>query len=88
LLLVARTRADPYSKLARFQKLSFQFWLFGILSSLTSTTSSLVKLRADSRRFALSTEMARREAAGEGKTGEDRTRAEEERREKGRALLA
>jgi len=51
-----------------------------------STGASLVKLRADGRRFALSNIVAKREA-GE-KTAEDRVREEEERREKGRALLA
>lgn len=79
----------PCSKMARLQRLTFQFWLFGILSSLVSGTASMVKLRADSRRFMLSAEMARREAytGGSEKSPEVRAREEEERREKGRGLL-
>jgi peroxin-11B len=61
-------------------------WLFGILFSIGSTTSSLVKLRADGRRFALTRAAARKE--GSEKTPEEKVRDEEERREKGRALLA
>ena len=61
-------------------------WFAGITLSLVSSSASLVKLRADGRRFALSSTIARRE--GQEKTPEDRVREEEERREKGRALLA
>lgn len=61
-------------------------WMIGILFSIGSTTSSLVKLRADGRRFALTRAAARKE--GSEKTPEERVREEEERREKGRALLA
>ena len=64
-----------------------QSWLIGISLSLVSSSASLVKLRADSRRFALNLEMARKEGQAE-KTPEDRVREEEERREKGRGLLA
>lgn len=65
-----------------------RFWLSGIALSLVSGGASLVKLRADSRRFALSNEVARRDASKSEKTPEDRVREEEERREKGRGLLA
>lgn len=61
-------------------------WLTGIALSLVSSSASLVKLRADARRFALSNDIARRETGSE-KSSEDRVREEEERREKGRALL-
>ncbi|WWD17340.1 hypothetical protein CI109_101781 [Kwoniella shandongensis] len=73
-------------KLARFQRLTFKFWLAGIISSLISSSASLVRLRADSRRFALSAEVARREAK-EGKAPEELAREEIARRERGRALL-
>jgi peroxin-11B len=63
-------------------------WLFGILLSLASSSASLVKLRADGRRFALSNEMARREARNDEKDPAERARDADERREKGRALLA
>jgi len=62
-------------------------WFNGIALSLVSSSASLVKLRADGRRFALSNDMARRETGSE-KSSEERVRDEEERREKGRALLA
>jgi len=62
-------------------------WFTGIALSLLSSSASLVKLRADGRRFALNNEMARRETGSE-KMPEDRVREEGERREKGRALLA
>ncbi|ORY34047.1 peroxisomal biogenesis factor 11 [Naematelia encephala] len=71
-------------KISRVQNISMRFWLAGLFLSLVSSSASLVKLRADSRRFALSLEMARREE----KTPEDRVREEEDRREKGRGLLA
>jgi peroxin-11B len=45
-----------------------------------------MKLRADGRRFALSQAAARKE--NNEKSPEEKVRAEEERREKGRALLA
>jgi peroxin-11B len=61
-------------------------WLIGILLSIGSSTSSLVKLRADGRRFALTQAAARKENSE--KTPEEKVRAEEERREKGRALLS
>lgn len=63
-------------------------WLFGITVSLISSSASLVKLRADGRRFALSNEMARREGRSEEKGPDERAREAEERREKGRALLS
>ena len=64
-----------------------KFWFSGIVLSLVSSSASLVKLRADGRRFALSNEIARRETGSE-KSSEDRIRDDEERRGKGRALLA
>ena len=73
-------------RLTRLNRVTFKFWLIAISLSFVSTGASLVKLRADGRRFALSNIVAKREA-GE-KTAEDRVREEEERREKGRALLA
>ena len=84
-------------RIAKISRISQQAWLIGILSSLLSSGASLVKLRADSRRYMLSREVARREAASPGsgssgeaeeKTREDRVREEEERRERGRALLS
>ena len=75
-------------KIARFQRRAYQFWLLGMLLSLSSSVASLTKLRADSRRFALSNELARREANKGEKTPEDRVQEEEERRAKGRAMLA
>ncbi|WVQ99336.1 hypothetical protein IAU59_006469 [Kwoniella sp. CBS 9459] len=74
-------------QLARFQRLTFKCWLAGIICSLISSSSSLVKLRADSRRFALSADIARRESK-EGKGPDQVAREESERRERGRALLA
>jgi peroxin-11B len=52
----------------------------------TLTTSRLAAIRADGRRFALTQAAARKENAE--KSPEEKVRAEEERREKGRALLA
>ena len=74
------------SRIARLNRVAFKCWLSGITLSLISTISSLAKLRADGRRFALANSVARREY--NEKTPEDRVREEEERREKGRALLA
>jgi peroxin-11B len=78
--------ANRPSRLTRLNRLAFKCWLTGISLSLISTGSSLVKLRADGRRFALANSVARREY--QEKSPEDRVREEEERREKGRALLA
>ncbi|ODO08843.1 hypothetical protein L198_00576 [Cryptococcus wingfieldii CBS 7118] len=52
-----------YDKLKtdRIQRLMYKFWFAGVLSSLISSIASLLRLRADSRRFALSTEVAKRE---------------------------
>lgn len=79
-------------RLAKISRVSQQAWFIGILSSLVSSGASLVKLRADSRRYMLSREAARRETAAGGqeeeKTRDDRVREEEERRERGRALLS
>ncbi|CAD6572398.1 MAG: Peroxisomal membrane protein PMP27, partial [Tremellales sp. Tagirdzhanova-0007] len=75
------------AKLKRIQDISMKFWFSGIVLSLVSSSASLVKLRADGRRFALSNEIARRETGSE-KSSEDRIRDDEERRGKGRALLA
>ncbi|KAK4687863.1 hypothetical protein P7C73_g2258, partial [Tremellales sp. Uapishka_1] len=68
-------------RLAKLSRLSNKLWISGIFLSLISTTSSLIKLRSDSRRFALSAQIARRE-------GEKRPEDEAERRERGRALLS
>ncbi|ORX36698.1 peroxisomal biogenesis factor 11 [Kockovaella imperatae] len=75
-------------KIARLQRISYKCWLTGIFLSLVSTVASLAKLRADGKRFALSNKIARREAATSEKTPEEKARDEEERRQKGRALLA
>ena len=64
-----------------------RFWFSGIGLSLISSSASLVKLRADGPRFALSNEIARRETGSE-KSSEEKVREDEERRGKGRALLA
>jgi peroxin-11B len=74
------------SRLVAIQRISMRCWLIGILLSIGSSASSLVKLRADGRRFALTQVAARKENSE--KTPEEKVRAEEERREKGRALLA
>ncbi|WVQ82387.1 hypothetical protein IAT38_004515 [Cryptococcus sp. DSM 104549] len=72
---------------ARFQRYMYRSWFTGILLSLLSSSASLVKLRADSRRFALGAEIAKRES-GDEKSAEDSAREATERRERGRALLA
>ncbi|EIW70692.1 hypothetical protein TREMEDRAFT_68170 [Tremella mesenterica DSM 1558] len=72
----------------KYQRMAFKFWLSGLILSLASSTASMVKLRADSRRFALSNEMARRDMSKAERTPEERARDEEERRSKGRAMLA
>ncbi|WVQ72567.1 hypothetical protein IAR50_002125 [Cryptococcus sp. DSM 104548] len=74
-------------KTDRIQRLMYKFWFAGVLSSLISSIASLVRLRADSRRFALSTEVAKREDK-EGKDSETAAKDASERRERGRALLA
>ena len=73
-------------RLVAIQRISQRCWLIGILLSIGSSASSLVKLRADGRRFALTQAAARKENTE--KSPEEKVRAEEERREKGRALLA
>lgn len=78
--------SDPDRRLLALQRISMRCWLFGILFSIGSSTSSLVKLRADGRRFALTGAAARKEFSE--KTPEEKVRQEEERREKGRAMLA
>ncbi|ODO08094.1 hypothetical protein I350_03677 [Cryptococcus amylolentus CBS 6273] len=78
-----------YDKLKtdRIQRLMYKFWFAGVLSSLVSSIASLLRLRADSRRFALSTEVAKREEK-EGKDLEAASKDASDRRERGRALLA
>jgi len=67
-------------------RISLKSWILGIVLSLISSTASLVNLRAQSRRFALQAEVARREVK---EKGPDAAAAEEaERRKQGRALLA
>lgn len=74
------------SRLAHLVALSNKCWLAGISLSLVSSTASLVSLRAESRRLALSSEIARRE--GSEKEGPDSATASvEERRAKGRAMI-
>ncbi|WWD02910.1 hypothetical protein V865_000952 [Kwoniella europaea PYCC6329] len=73
-------------QLERFQRLTFKFWLSGIVFSLISSSASIVKLRGDSRRFALNAEISRRESSEKGP--DEKMREESERRERGRALLA
>nr|XP_019010901.1 uncharacterized protein I206_04205 [Kwoniella pini CBS 10737]OCF49682.1 hypothetical protein I206_04205 [Kwoniella pini CBS 10737] len=73
-------------QLERFQRLTFKFWLSGIVFSLISSSASMVKLRADSKRFRLSTEVSRRESSEKGP--DERAREESEHRERGRAMLA
>nr|XP_018263134.1 uncharacterized protein I303_04626 [Kwoniella dejecticola CBS 10117]OBR85292.1 hypothetical protein I303_04626 [Kwoniella dejecticola CBS 10117] len=73
-------------QLERFQRLTFKFWLSGIIFSLISSSASMVKLRADSKRFRLSAEVSRRESSEKGP--DERSREEGERRERGRAMLA
>lgn len=73
-------------RLAAVQRISMRCWLIGIILSIGSSSASLVKLRADGRRFALTQAAARKENTE--KSPEEKVRAEEERREKGRALLA
>ena len=77
--------ATDRSQITQWQRRGQKFWFTAILLSFVSTFASLVKLRADGRRFALAASVARREASE--KAPDDRAREEEERREKGRALL-
>ncbi|WWC89385.1 uncharacterized protein L201_004308 [Kwoniella dendrophila CBS 6074] len=72
-------------QLQRYQRLAFKFWLSGIILSLISSSASIMKLRADSKRFSISNEVARRESGEKGP--DERLREESERRERGRALL-
>lgn len=71
----------------RYVRLMYKFWFAGIVCSLVSSSASLVRLRADSRRFALSSQVAKEEER-EGKSSEEAARQMAERRERGRALLA
>ncbi|KAL1405449.1 Peroxisomal membrane protein PMP27 [Vanrija albida] len=73
-------------KAARIQQISNKAWFIGLVLSLVSSGASLVNLRHQSRRFALQSEVSRREG---GEKGPDQAAAEEaERRKQGRALLA
>jgi hypothetical protein len=85
LFIIVRKALTP-RRLAAIQRISMRCWLIGIILSIGSSSASLVKLRADGRRFALTQAAARKENAE--KSPEEKVRAEEERREKGRALLA
>lgn len=71
------------SKIARINRISSKAWFYGILLSLVSSTASLVNLRAQSRRHALNSEIARRDASEKPDVAAD----EAERRKQGRALL-
>ncbi|WVN88281.1 uncharacterized protein L203_103485 [Cryptococcus depauperatus CBS 7841] len=72
---------------AKYQRLMYKFWFAGIMCSLISSSASLIRLRADSKRFALSAEIAKR---GEKEAQDPQEVAHQiaERRERGRALLA
>lgn len=69
--------------MAKLNRVSAKAWFYGIILSLISSTASLVNLRAQSRRFALNSEVARRDTEKI-----DVAADEAERRSKGRALLA
>lgn len=60
-----------------------QAWIIGLTLSLISSSASLVNLRAQSRRFALRADIARKD-----EKGPDAAADEAERRKQGRALLA
>lgn len=70
----------------RYVRIMYKFWLAGIVCSLVSSSASLVRLRADSRRFALSSQVAKEEEK-DGRSGEEAARQMSERRERGKALL-
>lgn len=76
------------SRLTRLVALSNKCWLAGITLSLVSSTASLVSLRAEARRLALAAEIARREQSNEKEGPASVTVTEEERRAKGRAMIA
>ncbi|TXT07165.1 hypothetical protein VHUM_03335 [Vanrija humicola] len=71
-------------KAARLGQISNKAWFIGLVLSLISSGASLVNLRHQSRRFALQSEVSRRE----GEKGPDSVVDEAERRKQGRALLA
>lgn len=71
------------SKAAKVAKTSMQAWIIGLTLSLISSSASLVNLRAQSRRFALRADIARKD-----EKGPDAAADEAERRKQGRALLA
>ena len=79
---VLRLDKDKFAKVTR---VSMKAWIFGIILSLISSSASLVNLRAQSRRFAIHADAARRESE---KSPEDVAADEAERRKQGRALLA
>jgi hypothetical protein len=78
------TRLDlvPLSKHSRINKISQRFWMYGIISSLVSSVASLVRLRAEGRRLALSRSISSSSEKG-GPEGGD----ESQRREEGKRLL-
>ncbi|AFR92361.1 hypothetical protein J008_00231 [Cryptococcus neoformans] len=86
---LAQVRFLKFDKVTtqRYVRLMYKFWFAGIVCSLVSSSASLVRLRADSRRFALSSQVAKEEER-EGKSSEEAARQMAERRERGRALLA
>lgn len=67
-------------KMARLGRVSQKAWFYGIVLSLISSTASLVNLRAQSRRFALRSDIAHADE-------KDAAAGEAERRKQGRALL-
>jgi peroxin-11B len=70
------------SKHSRINKISQRFWMYGIISSLVSSVASLVRLRAEGRRLALSRSISSSSEKG-GPEGGD----EGQRREEGKRLL-
>lgn len=70
--------------MAKLNRVSAKAWFYGIVLSLISSTASLVNLRAQSRRFALNSDAARRQDSEKS----DVAAEEAERRKQGRALLS
>lgn len=86
LLFFERFSDNTCSTTQRYVRIMYKFWLAGIVCSLVSSSASLVRLRADSRRFALSSQVAKEEEK-DGRSGEEAARQMSERRERGKALL-
>lgn len=78
---VVSSHRRKHSKFQRLSKLSQTFWMYGILSSLVSSTAGLVRLRAEGRRLALNRSITSDEKGPEAVTSDN------ERKEQGRKLL-